>query len=675
MACQNITLALDNNGLVAFAVSDIDNGSSDACGLSNLSLSTQNFDCDDIGSNTVTLTATDIKNNTANCTASVKVEDNLPPTALCANQTVQLDATGNVSIAASDVDNGSTDNCLGPYGFALSQTAFDCNDTGPQRVSQVTLTVTDVAGNTATCTAEITVEDNLPPVAICQDITVNLDASGNVTVAASDVDDKSTDNCGIDNITLNTTTFTCAEVGPNLVTMTVTDDNGNLATCGATVTVVDNTPPDANCLSTTVFLDASGNASILPSDVSAMSTDNCPNFVMSVSPNTFDCSDLGVNPFTLTVTDASQNSASCAGNLTVADNLPPTPVCQNITVTLDGTGNVSIAGSDIDGGSTDNCEITDQIASPNAFTCNEIGSNPVTLTVTDGEDNTATCLAQVTVQETQAPNAVCQNLSVFLDATGNASLAASQVDAGSTDNCGIVNSTVSPNTFDCGDIINNPHTVTLTVTDGSSNSASCSAFVSVADILPPTPVCNNITVTLDAQTGTYSLTTSDIADIANGSSDNCGIQSQSVSPNTFDCSATPSVSATLTVTDVNNRTASCATTINVNDNTPPIAICQDITVSLDGSGNGAAIASDVDNGSTDLCGIQSLAIAPSTFDCLQIGSQTVTLTVTDNNGNTSSCSANATVQDNINPSAVCQTVVVELDANGNGTLVASDAEA
>jgi len=674
MVCQNITLALDNNGQASIVISDIDNGSSDACGLSNLSLSTQNFDCDDVGSGTITLTATDSENNTASCAANVEVEDNIPPTALCANQTIQLDATGNVNIAGSDVDNNSSDNCLGPYGLALSQKAFDCNDTGPQGSTQVTLTVTDVAGNTSDCTADITVEDNLPPVAICQDVTVFLDANGNATAAASDVDNNSSDNCDIDNLALSQTAFSCADVGGNSVTLTVTDVSGNSSTCSATVTVIDKTFPNANCLSTTVFLDASGNASILPSDVSAMSDDNCPNFVMVVSPNTFDCNDLDINPFTLTVTDASSNSASCSGNLTIADNLSPTPVCQNITVTLDGAGDVSIVGSDIDGGSTDNCEVASQVASPSSFTCTNIGGNNVTLTVTDGESNSANCVAVVTVQETQAPNAVCQNGSVFLDATGNISLPASDVDNGSSDNCSIVSSVVSPNAFDCADINSNPHTVTLTVTDGSNNSASCDASITVVDNLPPVPVCNDIAVTLDAQAGTYSLTTGDVSDIANGSSDNCGIQSETVSPNTFDCSSTPSTSVTLTVTDVNGNSATCQATVTVDDNTPPIAICQDVTVELDGSGNGTAVASDVDNGSNDVCGIQSLDISPSTFDCSQIGSVTVTLTVTDNNGNTSNCTANATVQDNINPTAVCQTAIVELDANGNGTLAGSDVD-
>ena len=40
------------------------------------------------------------------------------------------------------------------------------------------LTVTDTKGNTTTCTADVTVEDNVAPKAVCQDLTIQLDANG-----------------------------------------------------------------------------------------------------------------------------------------------------------------------------------------------------------------------------------------------------------------------------------------------------------------------------------------------------------------------------------------------------------------------------------------------------------------------------------------------------------------
>ena len=90
---------------------------------------------------------------------------------------------------------------------------------------------------------------NAPPVAVCQDITLPLDANGQATLTASQVDGGSYDPDG-DPITLSIdkTMFDCSDIGPNTVTLTVTDDKGLSAICTATVTVVDITPPKVKCI-------------------------------------------------------------------------------------------------------------------------------------------------------------------------------------------------------------------------------------------------------------------------------------------------------------------------------------------------------------------------------------------------------------------------------------------
>ncbi|RMD75401.1 MAG: hypothetical protein D6818_01755, partial [Bacteroidetes bacterium] len=98
-------------------------------------------------------------------------------------------------------------------------------------------TVTDQSGNSSTCTATVTVEDNIAPTAVCQDVTVQLDAMGNYTLMPAEVDGGSSDNCGIASMSVSPNSFTCTEVGPNVVTLTVTDAAGNTATCTANVQV------------------------------------------------------------------------------------------------------------------------------------------------------------------------------------------------------------------------------------------------------------------------------------------------------------------------------------------------------------------------------------------------------------------------------------------------------
>jgi PKD repeat protein len=67
------------------------------------------------------------------------------------------------------------------------------------------------------------------------------------------------------------------------------------------------------------------------------------------------------------------------------------------------------------------------------------------------------------------------------------------------------------------------------------------------------------------------------------------------------------------------------------------------------------------------CGIASLVVTPNTFTCADVGTNTVTLTVTDVNSN-STCTAQVTVEDTVPPIALCQDITVQLDATGNGSV-------
>jgi hypothetical protein len=245
-------------------------------------------------------------------------------------------------------------------------------------------------------------------------------------------------------------------------------------------------------------------------------------------------------------------------------------------------------------------------------------------------------------------NLVTQNHTVSLDASGNATITAADVDGGTT-GCDLGPLSVSLSSFSCNNI--GPNTVTLSVTDNNGNSDSKTATVTVQDNIAPEANAQNITVQLDAN-GSATIVASDVD---NGSSDACGIASMSVSPDSFTCSEVGSNEVTLTVIDVNANQSTTTATVAVEDNVDPIALTQDITVQLDANGSATIIASDVDNGSNDACGIDSLSVSQTTFDCSHVGPNTVTLTVTDNNDNTSTADAVVTVEDSI-----CPTVEVKL---------------
>jgi hypothetical protein len=84
---------------------------------------------------------------------------------------------------------------------------------------------------------------------------------------------------------------------------------------------------------------------------------------------------------------------------------------------------------------------------------------------------------------------------------------------------------------------------------------------------------------------------------------------------------------------------------------PPVAICRNVTLALGSGGTLTVLPSSVNNESTDDVGITNLTVTPNTFNCTQRNTiQTVTLTVTDADGQTSSCTAQVTITD-ANPSA------------------------
>jgi hypothetical protein len=285
--------------------------------------------------------------------------------------------------------------------------------------------------------------------------------------------------------------------------------------------------------------------------------------------------------------------------MVVEDTTPPVAVCQNITVYLDGAGNASIVPSDIDGGSTDNIGIESMTASLTDFTCANIGPNSSTLTVYDAVGLNDDCVAIVTVIDTISPTIVCQNITVYLNGTGNATIAASDVDAGSTDNCGAITLSASKTSFTCADV--GPNNVTLTVNDGSGNSSTCIAVITVIDnpsvsiSYTGTPYCSSASpasVTLTGTTGggftssPVGLTMSSTTGLITPSSSTAGVYTVTYTiPASGGCaSATATTSVTIT--------ANPSATISYAD-TPYCSSASPASVTLTGTTGGGFTSSPV----------------------------------------------------------------------------------
>ncbi|MFK8006799.1 MAG: T9SS type A sorting domain-containing protein [Saprospiraceae bacterium] len=243
---QNISVSLNDLGIASIDVTQINNGSSDDCGIDTLFIDLNNFDCSDLGENTVTLTVSDEEGATSTETAIVTILDEIAPTAITQNITLSLDENGIATLAPNQVDNGSSDNC-GIDSMNVSIMQFDCSNIGD---NSVMLTVLDASGNSNSAEAIITIIDDLAPTIITQNVTIYLDDMGMAQIDPNQINIGSSDNCGIDSISIDISQFDCSTLGENTVTLTAIDASGNMQSDTAIITVADSIfatfscPPD-----------------------------------------------------------------------------------------------------------------------------------------------------------------------------------------------------------------------------------------------------------------------------------------------------------------------------------------------------------------------------------------------------------------------------------------------
>ncbi|NOR28567.1 MAG: alpha/beta hydrolase fold domain-containing protein, partial [Lutibacter sp.] len=229
------------------------------------------------------------------------------------NITVQLNTDGLATITTNQIDNSST-GAGGIASYSLDVTNFTCEDTGENTVN---LTVIDNKGGSASTTAIVLIEDSIVPTVLTKNITVELDADGLATITTNQIDNGATDNCSIASSSLDITSFTCANIGSNTVTLTVNDANGNSNSKTATVTIADSEAPTVLTQNITVELDADGLATITTNQINNSSTDNCSIATSSLDITNFTCANIGPNTVNLTINDVNGNSSSASAIVTI----------------------------------------------------------------------------------------------------------------------------------------------------------------------------------------------------------------------------------------------------------------------------------------------------------------------------------------------------------------------
>nr|WP_288836626.1 LamG-like jellyroll fold domain-containing protein [uncultured Flavobacterium sp.] len=529
------------------------------------------------GTINITVTATDAAGNTDSEIVVITAKDLTNPTlTVGANQTANTNA-GLCTASVIVTNTTFYDNCSGSsISYSLSGATNAATTLGQvgtyvfnRGVTTINYTVTDAAGNTTTGSKTITVTDNIKPT-ITAPPTINTTTNTACTATGVALGTPTTaDNCAVASVTNNhpSTTY---PLGNTTVIWTVTDSSGNTATANQIVTVTDNVPPTITCpgnISANTSANGTGDCYTTVNIGTPTTNDNCgiASVVARVSGTIINTATyqfpIGNTTINWTVTDNSGLTASCNQTITVIDNENPSISCPgNQNVNYNNNCQFPLQDYTSFATASDNCDTNLTITqSPAPGTLISAAITTVTLTARDDANRTSTCTFTVSAIDNIAPTAVCKNYTANLSAGGTVNIAALNLDNGSSDNCGIVNMTVTPNAFNCSNI--GPNNVVFTVYDNNGNSNSCNAVITVVDNTPPTVICKNFVVVIDPISRVATIKASDID---NGSNDACGIASLSVSPSTFpDSPNLYTATTTLTAVDVNGNSNSCTATVTV----------------------------------------------------------------------------------------------------------------
>ncbi|SFS40441.1 PKD domain-containing protein, partial [Lutibacter maritimus] len=633
-----------------------------------------------LGKTVVNVLGTDVAGNIATNTFNVTVNDNEAPAVITKNITIPLGANGTITLLPSQINNGSSDNCEIAE-ITLSKTTFDCSNIGD---NTVVLTVKDTNNNEASSTSVVTVIDTIAPTVATKNLNLQL-VAGSITITPEDVDNNSSDNCEISSMSLNKTTFNCSNIGENTVTLTVTDTSGNSNSADAIITIdgiqtTFTSNENIVCRNTPVdFTDTSivyGTATIsswnwdfgdgltsteqnpthtfdLPGNymVSLTTTDSngCQNTFTSTIKINPPKADFTLNPATggstlHTVFFTDQSVLPDTWSWEFGDGSTSTAKNPIHTYTSFGDFTTKLTVTDTIVGCSDFTEKLVKIAKPNSnFTSNtQFGCGPLTVNFED----TSTVSGNDTIES-------------WLWDFGDGTTSTEQNPTHIYENSGRYSVSLK---------------TTLTTT-GITNTNSKSNYIQVLGpnvnftTTNTTVGCPDLTINFEDQTVFSSPSVSWTWDFGDGSVSN--LQNPAHTYTTYG-----SYDVSLTVTDLDgcSRTLTKQAFVDTSDTIAPTAVCKPFTAALNTNGMVTISATAVDGGSTDNCKIASLTITPNTFTCANIGENTVTLTVTDENGNSTSETAIVTIEDKIAPIALTKDITIQLGENGTASISAEDVD-
>jgi hypothetical protein len=267
-----------------------------------------------LGTYEITLTVDDGKGQTATDTVVVTVEDQTPPL-ISVPETITAEQTSLDGTPLALPEPGVTDNC------ELESVVNDAPSVFPLGLTVVTYTATDAAGNVATASTNVIIEDTTPPVLQNVPAPVTVEQTSLAGAPVELALPTATDICDAAPIVESDAPL-IFPLGSTVVTFTATDASGNVGTATTTVTVVDTTPPVLTNVPEPVSVEQTsrdGAPVELPLPTANDICDALP-LVESNAPSVFP---LGTTTVTFTATDDSGNVATATTTVTVVDTTPP----------------------------------------------------------------------------------------------------------------------------------------------------------------------------------------------------------------------------------------------------------------------------------------------------------------------------------------------------------------
>jgi len=480
---------------------------------------------------------------------------------------------------------------------------------------------------------------------------------------------------------------TCNNTGTITRTFTATDANSNENSCTQIITIIDETNPTFDKSPAPIANINCGDD--LPTQETLTASDNCgaATVVPSVDPfNSNECDGYTIT-YRWIASDDCGNSTEITRAFEVnPDNVNPVTLCQSETnVLLDQNGNGILDPAILDNGSSDNCSVNLTFtASQTTFSCNDLGTQTVFLTIADNCGNEATCDATVSVIDEINPTLSCpENITLT---TGNPSAVINDIGLeNAADNCGIseINYTLSGATngsgvgdasgteFNTGQTI-----VTYTVLDISENSNSCSFTINLEGAVriecPESVTASAIIGSCDQTINDIGITI--VSDPQNITSVSYELSGATTGTGTDDASGTSfnvgMTQVTYTVVDAFDNTSSCTFDVVITDTENPVFLtfCPEDIVDFIGADCQQTINWTIPV-VTDNCPGVELTSSHEPGSLFGPGETTVTYTATDIAGNVIFCSFTITLTDNSSPTINCPETITMDSPDGNPIVI------